>query len=103
MDKVDIQPDIIIYGIKLKTLSTKKNDYSENNMFQILDEKQLQYIYELAEGDLKMTVWKYNDNCYLNVNEQKKLFNMGSINIMKNKRVKLNELVLNKICHTLWI
>ena len=37
MAKVDIQSDIIISG-KLKFLSTKKNDYGDNNLFQILDE-----------------------------------------------------------------
>ena len=41
---MDIKPNIIVSGIELKFLSTTKYDYGENILFQILDEKQLQYI-----------------------------------------------------------
>ena len=37
----------------------------------MLDEKQLQYIVKLAEDNLKIPAWKYNDKCYLKDNEQK--------------------------------
>ena len=40
-------------------------------MFQVLGEKQLEYIsFELAEESLKMQVWKYNDKCYLKINDK---------------------------------
>ena len=38
-NKLNIQKDIIISGIKLKFLSTK-NEYCTNQLFEILDEKQ---------------------------------------------------------------
>ena len=65
MDALDIQTNIIIPGIKLRFLPTKKNEYGTSELFQVLDEKQLQAISKLAEENLKMPVWKYNDECYL--------------------------------------
>ena len=41
-DKLDIQANIIISGIKLNFLPTKRNDYGTNQLFQVLDEKQLE-------------------------------------------------------------
>ena len=35
---MDIETNIIS-GIKIKLLSAKKNDYGENNLFQVLGEK----------------------------------------------------------------
>ena len=66
-DKLDIQTNIIISGILLK------NDYGTNQLFQVLDNMQLGYIFELAEENLKMLVWRYNEKCYLEVNDQKLL------------------------------
>ena len=43
MDTLDIQTNIIIPGIKLKSLATKKNEYGTNQLFQVLGEKQLRY------------------------------------------------------------
>ena len=68
INQLDVQTDIVIPGIKLKFLSAKKNDYGENNLFQVFGEKQLQYIFELAEENLKIPVWRYNDKCNLKVN-----------------------------------
>ena len=49
MDKVDIQAGIcIIFGIQRKSLSTT-NNYVDNHFFEILDERQLEYIFNLAE------------------------------------------------------
>ena len=64
MDTLDLQTNIIIPGIKLIWLSNK-NEYGTSQLFQKLDEKQLEYIFKLAEGNLKMPVWKYNDKRYL--------------------------------------
>ena len=62
MDKVEIGPYVIIIsGIKLNFLSTETNNYGEHNMFQVLDGKQLGYIFRLAEESLKMPVWKYKE------------------------------------------
>ena len=36
-----------------------------------MDERQLQYMFQLAEGNLKMPAWKYNDKCYLEINDKK--------------------------------
>ena len=70
MDTIDIQTDTIISGIKLKSLCTKRNEYGTKQLFQVLDEKQLEDILKLAEENLKMPVWKYNDKCYLKVNDK---------------------------------
>ena len=48
-DKLDMQTYIIISGITLKLLSAKKSDYGTNHLFQVLDEKQLEYMFTLAE------------------------------------------------------
>ena len=71
MDTIGIQTDIIISGIKLKPLCTKRNEHGTNQLFQILDEKQLGDIFQLAEENLEMPVWKYNDECYPKVNDKK--------------------------------
>ena len=63
-DHLDIQTDIIMYGIKLKFPPAKK--YGTNQLVQALDEQQLEYISKLAEN-LKMPVWKYNEQCHLKV------------------------------------
>ena len=42
----------------------ERNEYGVTHNFQVLDEKQFQYIFELAEENLKMPVWKYNDKSY---------------------------------------
>ena len=36
-----------------------------------MGEKQLESMFKLAEGNLKMPVWKYNDKCYLRINVKK--------------------------------
>ena len=36
----------------------------------MLDDKQLQYIVRVAEYNINMPVWKYNDQCYLKMNEE---------------------------------
>lgn len=66
-----IQTGILITGIKLKYLSKKQNAYGENHMFQVLDEKQMNDITKLAEENMKIPVWKYEDKCYLKINEKK--------------------------------
>ena len=48
-DKVNIQTIVIISGINLKSLCTASNEYGTGQLFQILDERQLGYICELAE------------------------------------------------------
>ena len=57
-DKLDIQTDSIISGIKLRLLSTKRKGYGTNQLVQVLDEKQLEDMFKLAEESLKMPVWK---------------------------------------------
>ena len=69
MDDIAIQTNIIQTGIKLKSLSTKK-EYGTNQRFQILGEMQYEDIFKLAEH-IKMPVWKYNDKCYMRNNESK--------------------------------
>ena len=68
-----LQTGILITGIKLKYLSKKQNAYGENHMFQVLDEKQMNDIFKLAEENMKIPVWKYEDKCYLKINEKKVL------------------------------
>ena len=70
-DKLGIHTDIIISGIKLKLLSTKKHEYGTNQLVQVLDEQQLGYICKLAEENLNMPVWKYNDKCFLKNNDKR--------------------------------
>ena len=48
-----LQTGILITGIKLKYLSKKQNAYGENHMFQVLDEKQMNDIFKLAEENMK--------------------------------------------------
>ena len=64
-DELHMQTNIIISVIKSKLLSTKGNDDGTNQLFQVLGEKQLGNIFNLAEESLNMPVWKYNDKCYL--------------------------------------
>ena len=40
------------------------------NFLKILDERQLQDIVKLAEENLKMPVWKYNDKWYREIHDQ---------------------------------
>ena len=51
---------MVIFEIKLKLLSTKANEYGTIQLFQVLDDKQFQYIFKLAEEHIQVTVWKYN-------------------------------------------
>ena len=60
MDTMDIQTDIIKTEIKWKLLSTKKW-VRYGSTFQVLDEKQLEDMFKLAE-DIKMPVYKNNEN-----------------------------------------
>ena len=39
-------------------------------MFQVLDDKQMNDIFKLSEN-MKIPVWKYEDKCYLTINEKK--------------------------------
>ena len=61
-DKLYIQTYVIISEIKLNCLSTKRHDYGTTQLFQVLDEKQLEYIFKLAEESIKVPVWKYSEN-----------------------------------------
>ena len=54
-DQLNIQTGIIISGIYL-ILIYLKNDCGTNPLFQVLGEKQLEYIFKLAEENLKMPV-----------------------------------------------
>ena len=63
-----IETGVLITGSKLKYLSNKQNAYGENHMFQVLDEKQMNDIFKLAEENMKIPVWKYEDKCYLKIN-----------------------------------
>ena len=47
----------------------RKNEYGTNQLFQVLDGKQLEYMFRLAEESLKMTVWKHSAKCYLRIND----------------------------------
>ena len=60
-DKFDIQTDYYFLN-QIKFLSTKRNDYGTGQLLQVLDEKQLGVIFKLAEENLKMPVWKYNEH-----------------------------------------
>ena len=71
MDTLDIQTDIIIPGIKLKFLSTKKNEHGTNILFQTLGEQQLQYIFTFAKESIKIPIRKYYEKCYLKANQKK--------------------------------
>ena len=42
-------------------------------MFQVLDEKQMNDILKLAEENMKIPVWKYEDKCFLTINDKKVL------------------------------
>ena len=59
---MDIKTNIIISGIRLKYPSEKRNEYNVNRMFQVLGERQLGQIYNLAEANMKMPIWIYNEN-----------------------------------------
>ena len=50
------------------------------SFFQVLYENQLEYVFKLAEENIKMPVWKYSEKCYLKVND-KKLLTMQLINL----------------------
>ena len=72
------------------------------SFFHVLGEQQFQYIFKLTEDNLKMPVWKYNDKCYLKAND-KLLLDTELIYVMKLPNVKLNYLVVQNMCLTLWI
>ena len=55
-----IETGVLITGIKIKYLSKKQNADGENHMFQVLDEKQMNDIFKLAEENMKIPVWKYD-------------------------------------------
>ena len=40
-------------------------------MFQVLDERHLKEHVKLAEANIKMPVWKYNDKCHPKINDKK--------------------------------
>ena len=65
-----------------------------------MDETQLQYIFKLAEENLKITIWKYNETCYLITNGEQ-LMIMQLVNL--KLRVTLKLLILQKVCLTYWI
>jgi len=58
-----------IKGLKVKYLSLKENQYGDNHMFAIIDEKPLKELIELT--DMKMPIWEYNDKYYLKINAVK--------------------------------
>ncbi len=41
--------------------------------FKYLIEKQMNDIFKLAEENMKIPVWKYEDKCYLKINDKKVL------------------------------
>ena len=51
-DNFDIQTNIIISGIRSKPLSTKTRYFSIVQLFQVLDEKQLQDVLKLVEENV---------------------------------------------------
>ena len=55
----------------LKSSPAKENGYGTNQLCQVLDETQLEYICNLAEESLKMPVWKYNEKCYPEIDDKK--------------------------------
>ena len=71
-------------------------------MFQVSDERQLTDVFKLAEDNLKISVWKYNDKCYLR-NNANKYINMLSVNHKEIQMVTLSKLNLTKMNLTLWI
>ena len=101
MGTLDVQTNIIIPGIKLE-FYLRNNGYGTSQLFQVLDEQQLQHICKLAEGNLKMPVWKYIDKCCLKINDHK-LLNTELIYQMKSPKEQLSYSVLQNICLTLWI
>ena len=54
---------------------------ANNDMFHVLDERQLKHVFKIADEHLKMPVWKYNDKCYL-ILDDKKCIHMLSMIIM---------------------
>ncbi len=58
-----------IKELKVKYLSLKENQYGDNHMFAIIDEKPLKELIELS--DMKMPIWEYNDKYYLKINAVK--------------------------------
>ena len=48
MDTIDIQTYTIISGSTLNLLPTKKNDCGTDQLFQVLDGKQLEYIFQIS-------------------------------------------------------
>ena len=95
-----IETGMLITGIKLKCLSKKQNAYGENHMLQVLDEKQMNDIFKLAEENMKIPVWKYEDKCYLKL-MKRKFINIQLISIMKPLTMELNKLKLKKILRIL--
>ena len=61
-----INTNILISGMSLKSYLLR-NNYGEN-LFQVVDERQLQDIFKFAEENHKMPFWKYINKCYLEVN-----------------------------------
>ena len=98
MNKVDIQPHIIILGIKVQSFSTEKDDYGDSNLFQV----QLGYIFRLAEDNMNMQVWKYNDKYYLKVN-QEKVDQYGVDKHNGQQEGEIEMFSLTKACRTLLI
>ena len=63
-------PDIIfITGIKMKYLSLKENEYGHNHFFNALGITPLQDLIGLRKP-LKITIWGYNDDFYLKINDK---------------------------------
>ena len=71
-DKLDIQTNNIISGIKQELLCTERNEYSTSHLFKYLMKSNLKIFFkELAEESLKMPVWKYNEICYPAINDKR--------------------------------
>ena len=84
-----------ITGVKVKYLS-EKNEYGKNHMFELLDAKPLNELIEMNEKDkgIKIPIWKYNDKCYLKINDKK--VDEYSINTYNQKQTNGIELFVFK-------
>ena len=71
-------------------------------MFQIGDGRQLENMFNLAEENMKILVWSYNDKCFLTITDKQNI-NMLSINLMKPTVETTNKLNITKMNLTLWI
>ena len=65
---MDIKTDCFS-GIKL-SFCIDKNGYGTSQLVQVLDERQLKEIINLAETNMKIPIWKYNERHYLRINDK---------------------------------